>query len=678
MQNHPDPEPAQYPCEICQWTFGDPLALETHRTVSGHGAFQFECDNCDGKFITEVAYNKHRKFPSPCSDAFKKKKSSSSSHTMEKKSVLELTEPPPNKILGYVDVNATALVTDILQYDDDEQSLTPTEVSGIFCHVCKGSFESQADFDRHMLRCSTGLRVKTEAAAKDTLRENIPPVKAATHEEPTQPAQSLAEASQPLQAPTAISSASHQAPSGKNAVLKPAQPTQKGTMLNQLHGAPPVSAPRGDPPSSANKRPPPLLEATPKAVNPVLEAFVCNSKGCQTSYRTEAALKVHQAAVHGLGRQTAHGKNKSTFNTMVGKQLMNHGLLRAGTLAPQGSRGSREALRNIAAGRPPPRGPQAMSVVPPAATTPNTTDSPLSIGGPAEYEQAQTICGKILRLRIQNDISIQHDGKMLCGGMAWTRIGVAKQPDVVGMFEKLTHLPRKFQTTEYLPPPKTFKAEYDIYYPASDFQNSPSPISTKPGMSIVAISCSKILLDNGRQEVIRIAAVDVLSCRILMNYLVSTDTKASVKDWRTSVTGLSSFGDIEAARLAGYKILKGWQAARAALWKFIDSETIIVGYNLRGDLDALRMIHGRAIDIAKSVEKAAGGPLSKQQLSLDSLCRDYPQVLLTTDATYGRDCLLNAFAIREFGLWMLKQGDQLVRKAKQKSLEYQLVHPTRG
>jgi hypothetical protein len=37
-------------------------------------------------------------------------------------------------------------------------------------------------------------------------------------------------------------------------------------------------------------------------------------------------------------------------------------------------------------------------------------------------------------------------------------------------------------------------------------------------------------------------------------------------------------------------------------------DTIIVGHTLRSDLEALRMIHGRAVDMAKIVQKAANGP----------------------------------------------------------------------
>jgi hypothetical protein len=285
--------------------------------------------------------------------------------------------------------------------------------------------------------------------------------------------------------------------------------------------------------------------------------------------------------------------------------------------------------------------------------------------------QAQEIREKIMRLILQLDVVVHHDGKITCGGTNWTRIGVARQPEVVGLFAKLCHLPEAFQYSEYLPPPKTFKDDYIADYPVGDFKLSPERLNTRPSLHVVALSCSRVSLGNGLQEVVKLAAVDVVSARILMNYLVCTDPASPVQDWRTKTTGLSSWRDIEAARQLGYRVLKGWPAARAAIWKFIDKQTILVGYNLRANLDALRMIHGRSVDVIKTVEKAANGPMSKQQLSLESMCRDLTAAHLITHPTFGRDALQNAFAIRELALYIIKNEENVKKWAKAKSLDYQ-------
>jgi hypothetical protein len=74
------------------------------------------------------------------------------------------------------------------------------------------------------------------------------------------------------------------------------------------------------------------------------------------------------------------------------------------------------------------------------------------------------------------------------------------------------------------------------------------------------------------------------------------------------------------------------------------------GHNLRSDLDALPMVHGRAVDIAKVFKRAARGPLNKARLALNSLCKNYPTLILKSDPEYDRDVPMNAFAAREFDL----------------------------
>jgi hypothetical protein len=296
-----------------------------------------------------------------------------------------------------------------------------------------------------------------------------------------------------------------------------------------------------------------------------------------------------------------------------------------------------------------------------------------------DLEQAEIIAHQIMRLLIKADIEIQPDGAILCGSNSWARIPFAKQLAFVEKLEQFTHfkIPKQ-QYTNYVPSPKAFADDNNdvgIYY-LEKFELSPARNPAKPALRVVALACSKIKLANECEDIVKIAAIDVLSCRILLDHMVCTNPKASVKDWRKASTGLTSFHDMEAARQADYKVLKGWQAARAALWKFIDNETIIVGHNLRHDLDALRMLHGRAVDIAKAVEKAAGGELSKQQLRLESICRDYPEINLPSpDPDFGQDVLQSAFGIRQMTMWMIKDKDNengvLTRIATAKSREYQ-------
>jgi hypothetical protein len=295
-------------------------------------------------------------------------------------------------------------------------------------------------------------------------------------------------------------------------------------------------------------------------------------------------------------------------------------------------------------------------------------------GGPLEIQQAKYLGDKILSLLIQSDIFIHNNGSITVCGIDWTRIGVERQPELIGMFDSMCHLPTIIQH-EFVPHPKAFLSDYQLPYPSADFEPSPPRDGAQPGLGIVALACSKIALADGLEEVVKISAIDVMTGRILMNHLVCTDPTVHVKDWRSSETGLFSWDDMEHARTLNYKVFKGWSAARSALWKYVDKDTIVVGHNLRSDLDALRMVHGRAVDVAKVAEKAAKGPLSKAQLSLDSICRDFPAKHLKSDPGYGRDTLMNAFGIREMGLWVLKNKEPFEKKIRQRSLEYQRVMP---
>jgi hypothetical protein len=300
---------------------------------------------------------------------------------------------------------------------------------------------------------------------------------------------------------------------------------------------------------------------------------------------------------------------------------------------------------------------------------------PPPMPGPEDAEQAEAVAGKIIRLNLQADTVFQHTGGMAYSGLEFSRIGVSKQAALAFKFEDLCHLPRFLQDDEFVPAPTTLKDDYNYYNPVADFKNSPDHSPTKPGLSIVAVACSKIKMADGSLNAVKVAAVDVASCRILMNHLMCGDPSASVENWNTQITGLSSFADMEAARKDGYKVLKGWQAARAALWKFVDKETIIIGHNLRTDLDALRMIHGRASDVAGVFEQTANGPLSRQQVSLESLSHGLLEKELQTDPRSGRDVLTNAFAARELALCRIKFHDKWVKWARTKSLEYQRVNP---
>lgn len=692
LKNHPDSESTELTCPVCHWPFADSLALENHCIVSGHlpaitpqRPVEYRCDRCSDTFKTQRDYNRHLELGQPCCDAF---------HS---------TDWKKNRRPEYVDPDKPKQIfreVPTLAYGDSTG--TPSEVSNsdAYCIGCRKSFTSEATYTRHALGCSLLNSTSTLDSSTETLRApNLP------HHQgiPQLPALPTPERhTMTVEIPTPYVTPAHASRSIplQTITLNVKQPVHHQLLPQSnapkgLFSAPTLVMPRSD-----STPAPPHMPVAPSANS---AGFVCSINGCQKSYNSEPGLKMHQTDAHGVGGKglDLHGKDSWMLGQRERERLRAEGLLRIPTGPLRGGRGSRGGSRggraapvpaSLAATRMP-----LLQVTSaqraPATTGPYHQVSPqnavsnappplptsLNIGGALEMDQAKFICGKTLRLLLQNDIFIHHDGRMSVGGIDWTRIGVEQQPAVVGMFNDLCHLPRKLQPLEYVPAPKTFMNEYTAQYPMTEFEGAPVRDPAKPGLGIIALACSKIVLSNGCQDVVKIAAVDVLTCRVLMSHLVCTDPNVQVVNWRSSVTGLTSFKDMEEARQAGYKVLKGWPAARAALFKFVDKETIIVGHNLRSDLDALRIIHGRAVDIAKVVEKAAQGPLSKVQVSLDSWCRDFANVAkLNTDPVFGRDCVMDAFAAREIGLWGIKNREKLEKVAKQKTKEYQSVNPIKA
>lgn len=623
------------------------------------------CDRCPDTFTTQRDYNEHRAFPhGRCADHKHKRTPPGKGPKIPQGAYVGLGKPNQTKIgtLNFIDTS---------EYDEPHSMGAEEE----YCSKCRAVFASQAEYVRHALPCS--MRHGFE---KSILITQYPELQST--------AADSSKASQPH--PSSVQALSVEVPT-----LQTQRPDNSSLLTQTVNLNIRLSVPtQRTPPRVPDQSPPPSLSSnTSLTTSSGPFSFLCRVNGCGKTFRSEAGLKVHEADTHGIG-----GRKLDMLGTeswMLGQRerdrLRAEGLLGNFPLAPVGRgrslRPTPTQIRPLATPSPAPnlltktksapmpkscknRGPPRAPVSHGLSVTEAAVPRSMNMGGVAEMDQAKFVQSKTLRLLIQSDIFIKHDGIVTVCGIDWTRIGVLKQPHVVDLFESMCHLPKIIQT-EYLPPPKTFKDEYSIQYPVTEFKHSPDRDSSKLSLDVIVLSCSKVVLAGGCQEVVKVAAIDLITCRILMNHLVCTDPNTLVSNWVSSKTGIISWADMEGARQAGYKIFKGWSAARSALWRFVDKDTIIVGHNLRSDLDALRIIHGRAVDVAKVVEKAAKGPLSKTQLSLDSLCRNYPGVHLRTDPKFGRDCLMNVFAARELGLWIIKNQEALDKDMKQKSLDYQ-------
>ena len=291
----------------------------------------------------------------------------------------------------------------------------------------------------------------------------------------------------------------------------------------------------------------------------------------------------------------------------------------------------------------------------------------------SDGDQANQICVPMIRLLLQADIVIHPLGFIKYQGNAWTRVSTQFQPELLSLLDQHCALPLALQE-HYIP--KIDVNDPDFPYKPAEFTHAPKCSNNGQALKAVAIHCSKVVLALGTKEVVKLALIDMLTGQILLNHLVCPDPPTKVATWHLD-TGLRGYADLEVARKADYKILKGWRAARAALFHYVDKDTILVGHELRADTDALRLIHGRGVDIGLMVQTVANGPLSRKQLSLDSLCRDLKNINLPgfTDPICGRDPVTGAFAVREVLLWMVKNHNDLKKWSRARSLEYQRLNP---
>lgn len=695
-RNHEANKPSKFRCPVCDWEFDDSLQLDRHQTASEHHTLLYSCETCKKGFVTQRGLEHHMKPPSSCSS----NNSGASSSQQARHSVPQAVGPVfcdrcSNAFVtqkdydkhrsyktngpcadhkqkfrsttpvraGYKDVeNPDDAIEKVLEYTtSSDDSETPSNMSddAWWCGQCKTRYDSQAHFNLHALACTTKHGSYANAPQKVT--------------------EDLQDISTPVR---------------KGKRHTPSSRTSTGFAPNDGQCQTPLPSPR----PTINVPPtPPQASSTTAQDTPM---FHCSQSGCGKNFRSEAGLKVHMGDAHGIGGKALDvmGRDSWMLSQRTREDNRLQGLLTTparGQASPRGrgrGRGHIISAMSRAPSHPVPSSIPAFatpSLAAPAQIRHTPHQSPLAyapvqmqmaspigdnMGGAFEKEQAKEIQGKILRLLIQSDIFIHHDGIFEVGDLKFTRVPMAKQSEVAASLDSMCHLPKILQG-EYLPRPKAFSSESKTSYPSSEFESSPPRNAAKPGLAVVALACSKIILADGLQEVVKIAAIDVVTCRILMNHLVCTNPTARVANWKTNETGMFGWEDMEEARNQGYKIFKEWSATRAALWKFVDKDTIIVGHNLRSDLDCLRMVHGRAVDIAKVAEKAANGPLSTKQLGLYSLCRDFPNVMLKTDGEYGCDVLLEAFAAREMGLWIIKNKDAFQRKLRQNSLDYQAIHP---
>ncbi|CAN9093009.1 unnamed protein product [Alternaria alternata] len=171
--------------------------------------------------------------------------------------------------------------------------------------------------------------------------------------------------------------------------------------------------------------------------------------------------------------------------------------------------------------------------------------------------------------------------------------------------------------------------------------------------------------DKNESEIARISAIDYLTGEILIDTLVQPTQ--FVKDWRTKFSGITKEAMSTAISLG--KALQGWPEARAALFEYIDTETVLIGQSLHFDLIALGIQHQRVVDSAILTSEAVG-PKVKKRRGLKDLCDQLLNIKVQTDRKLGHDSVEDAFAAREVVLWCVNHPDALSRWGEKQRNEH--------
>ncbi|KAI1077847.1 hypothetical protein F5B20DRAFT_582953 [Whalleya microplaca] len=199
---------------------------------------------------------------------------------------------------------------------------------------------------------------------------------------------------------------------------------------------------------------------------------------------------------------------------------------------------------------------------------------------------------------------------------------------------------------------------------ASAFRATPAPCRRlpRPKRRAVVIDCEVLPIGDGKAELVKLCAVDFFTGEVLIDALV--DPLAEVQDWHTDSTGVS-FEIMEAAIEDG-SALSGWAHARAELFKFVDTHTVLVGWTAYCDLFALRTSHSRIVDsfilTQEAMHRAHGAFITELNMWMVYLAICGPD----RDSD-ERECLVDTLATRELVIQSLRKPQGLDFFAQQSS-----------
>jgi DNA polymerase III epsilon subunit-like protein len=202
---------------------------------------------------------------------------------------------------------------------------------------------------------------------------------------------------------------------------------------------------------------------------------------------------------------------------------------------------------------------------------------------------------------------------------------------------------------------------------APDIEFAPGLNPKAPRQQAICLDCEMVGVGHKglTSALARVSAIDFFTGVLLVNTLV--EPLLDVKDWRTQWSGITAKAMEEA--VASGKVLKGSSAARAELFKFMDSQTILVGHSLQFDLAALGIRHEATVD-SSILAKSAVGRGVKREWALKTLCKELLKITVQDNGKNGHDAVEDALAAREVVLWCLQHNAELKSWGEKKRKEH--------
>ncbi|KAL6810537.1 hypothetical protein V8C40DRAFT_258590 [Trichoderma camerunense] len=199
----------------------------------------------------------------------------------------------------------------------------------------------------------------------------------------------------------------------------------------------------------------------------------------------------------------------------------------------------------------------------------------------------------------------------------------------------------------------------------TDFKATPIGGPSAGDRKAVAIACQVAEAEDGGNEPISICAIDFITGETLIDSFIAPSR--AISNWRTNVHGISA-KTIEAA-LKGNNCLSSWQEARTELFNYVNAHTILVGFTIRKDLEALRVFHRGIVDgqiLATEAICRTNRELWKKW-TIDAVCIGLLVMFIRRNATprnQMHDPLEDALAAREIVLHFIQKPAEVAKWGK--------------